>query len=387
MENKKTFVEALESRDLLSDLTQVALDKNINIVKNKKYGFLNRMSVLPIIGKPGKIDKIVNRNNDGTIFIDDVATDSTIGDINKISFDPKRFTAKYSVTNNLIEAAGVNWAEFIFALGEEKIVEEIEKQILYKGTALGTSEDKAFQSLSKAANLTVVDVEYDSAEKTIKEKYAKLARNQLLNSSGDADLAWIIPTETLLDVENKANQSVFGYDGVPLAAYARLLGKPVFDGKFETRTGYGYILGAVLNRNAYAIVLSPIRFIQAAPDTNDVLKGVTTFIIECYADGKILDDKSIKLFGVPDSTPPTDVTGLAATPAKNSVGLTWVASASSDVVGYEIYNGAVLITTVTGTTYNVTGLTASTAYTFNVKAKDAAGNKSSGASVNTTTLA
>jgi chitodextrinase len=41
-----------------------------------------------------------------------------------------------------------------------------------------------------------------------------------------------------------------------------------------------------------------------------------------------------------------------------------------------IYQGSTLKATVTSTSYAVTGLTASTAYTFSVKAKDAAGNVS-----------
>jgi hypothetical protein len=41
-----------------------------------------------------------------------------------------------------------------------------------------------------------------------------------------------------------------------------------------------------------------------------------------------------------------------------------------------IYNGATLVTTVTGLTYSATGLSVSTAYTFHRKAKDAAGNLS-----------
>ena len=65
----------------------------------------------------------------------------------------------------------------------------------------------------------------------------------------------------------------------------------------------------------------------------------------------------------------------------SSVSLSW--SASSDNVGvtaYDVYRGSTLATTVTGsppaTTATVTGLSASTSYTFTVKARDAAGNTS-----------
>jgi chitin-binding protein len=51
---------------------------------------------------------------------------------------------------------------------------------------------------------------------------------------------------------------------------------------------------------------------------------------------------------------------------------------STDVVGYNVYNGDELeyATTSTETNYTVTGLTSSTDYTFTVKSKDKAGNLS-----------
>jgi hypothetical protein len=58
------------------------------------------------------------------------------------------------------------------------------------------------------------------------------------------------------------------------------------------------------------------------------------------------------------------------------------------VTGYDIYEGTTLKGSSTSTTYTVTGLTALTAYTFTVKAKDAAGNVSAASNaVNVTTTA
>lgn len=88
-----------------------------------------------------------------------------------------------------------------------------------------------------------------------------------------------------------------------------------------------------------------------------------------------------------DTTAPNNVTNLQANPTANSVALSWTASTSSDVASYDIYNGSTLIGNVTGTTYNATGLTASTQYNFSVRAKDGANNVASGTSVTTTTLA
>ncbi len=79
-----------------------------------------------------------------------------------------------------------------------------------------------------------------------------------------------------------------------------------------------------------------------------------------------------------DTEPPTVPTGLAS-PSKTatSVNLTWTASTDNvGVAGYDIYRGGVLVGSSATTAYVDTGLTASTTYQYQVRAKDAAGNVS-----------
>ncbi|MBB5628288.1 glycosyl hydrolase family 18 protein [Sphaerisporangium krabiense] len=79
-----------------------------------------------------------------------------------------------------------------------------------------------------------------------------------------------------------------------------------------------------------------------------------------------------------DTTAPS-VPGNLRSTAKtaNSVSLAWNASTDNvGVTGYLVYRGSTLVTTVTGTTYTDTGLTANTAYSYTVKARDAANNQS-----------
>jgi chitodextrinase len=80
-----------------------------------------------------------------------------------------------------------------------------------------------------------------------------------------------------------------------------------------------------------------------------------------------------------DLSAPSTPAGLAAIPVSSSrVNLSW--SASSDnvaVTGYRVYrNGVFQLTLGNVTSYQVSGLAASTTYTFNVDAIDAAGNAS-----------
>ena len=94
--------------------------------------------------------------------------------------------------------------------------------------------------------------------------------------------------------------------------------------------------------------------------------------------------------GSTDTTAPSTPASLAASgTTASSTNLTWTASTDNvAVTGYNVYRGTTLLAAVTTTNYVASGLTASTAYTFSVKAKDAANNLSASSNVvNVTTLA
>ncbi|WP_214102736.1 glycosyl hydrolase family 18 protein [Acrocarpospora catenulata] len=79
-----------------------------------------------------------------------------------------------------------------------------------------------------------------------------------------------------------------------------------------------------------------------------------------------------------DTTAPSVPGNLRSTGVtSSSVSLAWDASTDNvGVTGYLIYRGGTLVTTVTGTTYTDTGRAASTSYTYQVRARDAANNQS-----------
>ncbi|MEV5560519.1 carbohydrate-binding protein [Nonomuraea wenchangensis] len=82
--------------------------------------------------------------------------------------------------------------------------------------------------------------------------------------------------------------------------------------------------------------------------------------------------------GGTDTTAPSVPGNLRSTGVtSSSVSLAWNASTDNvGVTGYNVYRGGSLVTTVTGTTYTDTGRAANTAYTYTVRARDAAGNLS-----------
>jgi bacillolysin len=79
-----------------------------------------------------------------------------------------------------------------------------------------------------------------------------------------------------------------------------------------------------------------------------------------------------------DTLAPSTPTSLGASDVtQTTVDLSWTASNDNvGVTGYDVFQGNTNLGSVTNTTANITGLTASTAYTFKVRAKDAANNTS-----------
>ncbi|MGC9375277.1 MAG: GEVED domain-containing protein [Bacteroidales bacterium] len=109
---------------------------------------------------------------------------------------------------------------------------------------------------------------------------------------------------------------------------------------------------------------------------------------ETFSYGEVEDYTVSFEEAIPDTEAPTAPTGLASSSiTNNSFTLSW--NASSDNVGvteYDIYQNGAYRASTSGTSYNVTGLSAATTYSYYVKAKDAAGNVSAASStLNVTT--
>ncbi len=88
-----------------------------------------------------------------------------------------------------------------------------------------------------------------------------------------------------------------------------------------------------------------------------------------------------------DTIPPTTPSNLTATVASSSrINLSWTASTDNiGIAGYQVWRGPAKIATVTGTTYDDTGLMENTTYTYTVKAFDAADNISPASSPSSAT--
>ncbi|MCW1922883.1 PQQ-dependent sugar dehydrogenase [Luteolibacter arcticus] len=104
--------------------------------------------------------------------------------------------------------------------------------------------------------------------------------------------------------------------------------------------------------------------------------------------GNVSPAATLSIETTSDSQPPSPPTELEADPDYAAVNLSWTAPPDLDVVGYEIYRSGVVtpIATVTTLSHTVSELASNTSFTFEVKAKDAAGLLSAAASVTVDTL-
>jgi hypothetical protein len=112
--------------------------------------------------------------------------------------------------------------------------------------------------------------------------------------------------------------------------------------------------------------------------------SVQIYLHGWYAQGTYYaDDVSLTGPGGTVNPPPTP-TGLAVTGStSSSVSLSW--NASSGATGYNVYQGTTRVASVAGTSATVSGLAASTTYSFSVSATNAAGESAKSAPVTATT--
>ncbi|MGY3339062.1 chitinase [Streptomyces filamentosus] len=133
---------------------------------------------------------------------------------------------------------------------------------------------------------------------------------------------------------------------------------------------------------------------QAAADwqklSTTFTTGANTTSVTVYTHGwygtPAYQADDLSLFG-PGGAPaeiPATPTGLAAgSPTSTTVPLSWPAVAGA--TSYKVYRGTTAVGTVTGTSYTATGLTPSTAYSFQVSAVNSAGESAKSAAVTATT--
>ncbi|MER6096952.1 glycoside hydrolase family 18 protein [Streptomyces sp. NPDC001728] len=163
----------------------------------------------------------------------------------------------------------------------------------------------------------------------------------------------------------------------------------------STYTLSGWVRGSYVYLGASGTGTTDVStWTGSAPDwqrlSTSFTTGAATTSVTIYAHGwygtPAYQADDLSLYG-PGGDPvqlPAAPTGLAAgSPTSTTVPLTWAAVPGA--TSYHVYQGATRVQTVTGTSATATGLTASTAYTFQVSAVNAAGESARSAAVSATT--
>ena len=230
-----------------------------------------------------------------------------------------------------------------------------------------------------------------------KELY-RLMYDRLTNLHGLHNLVWVwnsvdpawYPGDDVVDVVSTDSYPAAGDHGPVALTYDRLLSL-TGDTKIAALAEVGTIPDPDLTRAyqadwSYFVAWSGSFVTDGASNSVDFLKRV-------YNDPHVITLDEVgdfKHYGTStgDTTAPSAPTALAGTATSTGATLTWSASTDNvGVTGYDVYRGGSLVGTSTGTTYADTGLTAATAYTYTVKAKDAAGNTSAASTPVTVTTA
>ena len=162
------------------------------------------------------------------------------------------------------------------------------------------------------------------------------------------------------------------FDGSTLRLFVnavQVASRPVF-AQIATSTGALTIGGDALYGQHFAGRIDEVRIYNKALSASEIQADMNT---------------PIGTAGPPDTSAPTEPTGLSATAVSQSqVNLAWTASTDNvGVTGYRVERclGAacsnfVQVATPAGTSFNDTGLAAATTYSYRVRAADAAGNLS-----------
>ena len=162
------------------------------------------------------------------------------------------------------------------------------------------------------------------------------------------------------------------FDGATLRLYVnavQVASRPV-QGQIATSTGALTIGGDAVYGQHFAGRIDEVRIYGRALSASELQTDMNT---------------PIGASGPPDTSPPTDPTGLSATAVSGTqVNLAWTGSTDNVAVAnyrVERCQGAtcstfVQVATPAGTTYNDIGLTTATTYRYRVRAADAAGNLS-----------
>ena len=279
------------------------------------------------------------------------------------------------------------------------------KQVRAKEITSGTVNSLAFNSANAAGNLIVVYLVWtntsivSSVTDTRGNAYTSVGSRTTWGANNSSQVFYAknvaggsntVRASFATAISSSADMYIHEYSGIdkadPLDVSSAKEGTTAAmnSGSATTSNANDLIFGAgasasTVNQTGSGFTSRSTRFANRTEDKNVTSAGPYNATASQNGNAWVMHMAAFKADpGTPDTTPPSKPTGLTATPTSTSqINLNWNASTDEvGVTGYKVFRNGTQITTTTSTSYNDTGLTASTAYTYEVSAADAAGNNS-----------
>lgn len=268
----------------------------------------------------------------------------------------------------------------------------------------GTVNSLAFANANTVGNLILVYVVWDnSGPVTLRDSrgngYASVAPPTAWGANG----TWRSQMFYAKDIAGGTNTVTATFQGA-ITSFGRLYiheysgldrAAPLDVSKVSTGTSRAMDSGPATTSNANDVIFG------AGSSTNSVTAAGTGFTTRLNANRSRTEDKTVTTAGpnsatatqngtrwvmhmaafkvdATDRNAPTAPAGLAATPASGSrIDLNWAAATDDvGVAGYKVFRNGTQVADITATSYSDTGLDDATAYSYTVRAYDAAGNTS-----------
>jgi chitinase len=149
---------------------------------------------------------------------------------------------------------------------------------------------------------------------------------------------------------------------------------------FQLPPGVTATAGAhdTVSQTGTQVTLTPAYYITTLQPGRNTYPYSPTFSLSAAATPSMCRVDDANCDGSAEAPPAAPANLRASVKTTTTVTLDWTAAVpgSLPVVGYDVYRGTSIVASVTGTTATISGLTANTAYTFTVKAKDRKGTAS-----------
>jgi glucose/arabinose dehydrogenase/chitodextrinase len=282
-----------------------------------------------------------------------------------------------------------------------------------KQITTGTANSLAFTNANAAGNLIVAYVVWDSSSPvTLRDSRGNTYAGVAPATAWGPNSTWRSQVFYAKNIASGTNTVTATFQGA-ITSFGRLYiheysgldrTAPLDVSSASTGTARAMNSGSATTTNANDVIFG------AGSSTNNVTAAGTSFTTRLNANRSRTEDKTVTSAGpnsatatqngtqwvmqmaafkvdTADRSAPTAPTALTATPASGSkIDLSW--SASTDdvgVTGYRVFRNGTQVADITATSYSDTGLNDGTAYSYTVRAYDAADNTSAASNTATAT--